>query len=247
MFSKRLAMDAIHACRVAMQPREEHAANVSFFECEESDTQAVVLDSDKCITIAYRATEVDEKQDILTDLKFRKVRPLLHHSMNTIHRGMLSGMESLFSPLALRVQEAHNAGKSVNIAGHSLGGGEGTIFANMAQREGYRIDSVYTYGTPRTHSWSASARFNDILYTRTYSFFNHRDPVPSLPPARWNFQHCGNIGYFNRAGNLLWNPNPLRIAWDRAKGFGKDIVKEGIQWWDYHGLDRYERLISLLQ
>jgi hypothetical protein len=250
LFDYGTARRALHACDCAMQypivPEFENDSDFAaeFYEHKESDTQAIVIERETTVTAAYRATETDRIRDILTDIALRKARPDLHFSIGKLHGGFLRGMESLFVPLSMRAEQAKKDGKSFHVAGHSLGAAEGQIFANVAQNEGYWIDSVYTFGTPRSHSWISAARYDALLRTRTFSFLNHRDPVCVLPCARWNFAHVGSLCYFDRRGEPLWNPNTLKVLSDRAVGCIFDAMRSGIQTFAYHSLDEYTRRIE---
>lgn len=245
-FSAQVALNAIHACRVAMKypEHEQGDHDIAFYDDEKTGTQAVAIESESDITIAYRATETGELKDILTDIRFHKIKLETERHLGEMHRGFLGGTLSLFDPLYDRAETVHASGKNIRIAGHSLGAAEGHVFANIAASRGLPIKSIYTFGSPRSHAIPASWKYNERLFTRTYSFINHRDPVCCLPPSQWNYKHVGQLCYFDRSGNPHWSPNALAVSANRLVGLVADLRTDGIQTFLYHSLELYEELIA---
>ncbi len=138
-------------------------------------TQAILITTEKFITLAFRGTESKSIKDIKADAKATTTKC---DSGGNIH----SGFQQAFEEVALDIQNTLNeqalASKPLFITGHSLGGALATIAAKKLHHVG-GIASCYTFGSPRVgdENWIANIK------TPLYRLVNAADCVTMMPPS----------------------------------------------------------------
>jgi hypothetical protein len=161
------------------------------FDC--NGTQAILLSTDKFITLAFRGTESTSIKDIKSDTKATTTNC---ETGGKIH----SGFKEAFEEVGLDIQKVLNkdcyADKQLLITGHSLGGALATIASKkLAHKAG--IAACYTFGSPRVgdEDW-----ISDIK-TPLYRVVNASDCVTMMPPGNgtisfvtWLVQFIPHIG-----------------------------------------------------
>ena len=138
-------------------------------------TQAILVETNEFIVLAFRGTEATSIKDIKTDARARMVAC---GTGGRIHEGF----QAAFGKVALAVQKQLNqeslGTKPLFITGHSLGGALATIAARELSHQG-GIAACYTYGSPRVgdDEWVASMK------APVYRLVNAADGVTMLPPS----------------------------------------------------------------
>ena len=121
--------------------------------------------------IAFRGS-VDEA-DWIADMQGW---PSKHPQLGYCHSGFLTGMEDVYSELAMAV----SPDRPFAITGHSLGAARALILAGLFAVRGPKPLMVVTFGTPRP----GMAKLSNILNTGGFfikHFKNGPDPVAEVP------------------------------------------------------------------
>lgn len=140
---------------------------------DSNGTQAILISTNKFITLAFRGTESTSIKDIKSDAKAITTKC---DSGGNIH----SGFKEAFEEVAIEIQSTLNQEEFVNkplfITGHSLGGALATI---AAKKLNHRIASCYTFGSPRVgdEDWISNIK------APLYRVVNAADCVTMMPPS----------------------------------------------------------------
>ena len=142
---------------------------------DRSGTQAMLVESQKFIVLAFRGTEATSVKDIKTDLK-AKTTPC--KTGGKIHIGFQEAYEKVAVDIQAKINEPQFQNKPLFITGHSLGGALAMIAAKKLTHQG-GIAACYTFGAPRVgdEEW-----ISDIK-APVYRLVNSADCVPMLPPG----------------------------------------------------------------
>ena len=98
--------------------------------------------------------------------------------------------------------QAQGASPLVRITGHSLGGALASVCAVHLYQKGVHLDSVVTFGSPRTGNPSFAQWYDRVVYNFTrYAFrvTHYRDPIIHLPPINYfiSFRHVPREVFFS--------------------------------------------------
>lgn len=156
-----------------------------FFDVNE--TQGFVAHNAEVVMVAFRGTE--SLGDWLGNLRLLATpRPY-----GKVHSGFLGGYLAVKDNIHGAFSTANAANKRVLVTGHSLGGALASI---MAAESPVTIESIYTFGQPRT----GNEDFKQVLAEKSYfRFVNDDDIVPRVPPG---YVHAGRLIHFDSQGNL---------------------------------------------
>ncbi len=235
---------------------------------DSNGTQAILISTDKFITLAFRGTESTSIKDIKSDAKAITTKC---DSGGNIH----SGFKQAFEEVAIEIQSMLNQDefldKPLFITGHSLGGALATIAAKKLNHNG-GIASCYTFGSPRVgdEEW-----ISDIK-APLYRVVNAADCVTMMPPSSdtisfvsWilgfipqvgksirsfllskfgGYLHGGNMRYLTNCTNgdydsvkLLYSVtvfHRIRMLWVRAWKWNKPLAD--------HSISIYRKKLSIV-
>ncbi|ACJ31129.1 Lipase family protein [Shewanella piezotolerans WP3] len=142
---------------------------------DSNGTQAILISTDKFITLAFRGTESTSVKDIKSDAKATTTKC---DSGGNIH----SGFKQAFEEVAIEIQHTLNQDEFKNkplfITGHSLGGALATIAAKKLKHTG-GMASCYTFGSPRV----GDEKWISNIKTPLYRVVNAADCVTMMPPG----------------------------------------------------------------
>lgn len=138
-------------------------------------TQAILISTDKFITIAFRGTESTSIKDIKADAKAITTKCA---SSGNIHSGFKAAYEEVSQDIQKAINQAQYADKPLFITGHSLGGALATIASKRLTHQS-GIAACYTYGSPRVgdEEWITNIK------TPLYRLVNAADCVTMMPPG----------------------------------------------------------------
>jgi triacylglycerol lipase len=142
---------------------------------DSNGTQAILISTDKFITLAFRGTESTSIKDIKSDTKATTTKC---DSGGNIHSGFKAAFEEVASEIQSTLNREAFANKTLFITGHSLGGALATIAAKKLNHTG-GIASCYTFGSPRVgdEDWISNIK------TPLYRIVNAADCVTMMPPS----------------------------------------------------------------
>ncbi|KZV63744.1 alpha/beta-hydrolase [Peniophora sp. CONT] len=153
--------------------------------------------SKNTIVVAHEGTDPTQFESDLTDLNF-----VLDDLDSTLFPGAASGAQvhSGFADeqaktatdilASVKSLLSAHSGASVTTIGHSLGGALAeldSLYLSLNLPSGTKISGV-TFGTPRVGNPDYATYFDSAVsnFTRVN---NQQDPIPTLPPADFGFQH----------------------------------------------------------
>jgi hypothetical protein len=137
-------------------------------------TQAFLAEriSDKMAVLAFRGTEKDRIEDILTDLNAR----FYHDEKGAkIHNGFYKAFQAVESHIRGKVKSLND--HSVYVTGHSLGGALALIATRALNSD--NLAACYAFGSPKV----GSEEFDDDIKPPIYRVVNAFDIVPLSPPT----------------------------------------------------------------
>lgn len=181
-FSKELALKLVHLSLDSYFQFTYKKDNKSFLLYEEKDSQYLLF-----------AGSYDIK-DWMENTEFVKVE---RDGMGWLHNGFADYFDELKKEIIQRI----NPGKKLYIGGHSLGGAISCICALYLHNKGFKIESVYTFGMPRTGNKEWKNRFKDSKIEH-YRIVNAKDIVTTVP--KLFYWHLDKEIHINRKGFFTW-------------------------------------------
>jgi triacylglycerol lipase len=178
--------------------------NTDFFDFDGAQCYAVWNDEE--YVLCFRGTEPTELSDIAADLNALPDKAVVG---GYVHNGFQNELEKIWSDVYRKTEEIRGSRKFY-ICGHSLGGAMATI---AASRFKYRVDCLYTYGSPR----AGTKGFVKNVVCTHYRHVNNNDAVPTVPPALFGYRHHGTLRYINHYGNIRKN-TPWQRFKDKIRG-----------------------------
>ena len=161
-------------------------------------TQCIIASTASSIYIAFRGTQVNRIEDILSDIEVVPTRAY----GGKVHHGFYKAYRRIRSKLLAKIK-MHNSketNKPIFICGHSLGGAIASIAAYDLTSLNYTVQGVYTAGQPRVGNQAFAESYAALVKDRTYRFANVEDIIPSIPPKKvpvfnYEYQHVGKKIY----------------------------------------------------
>lgn len=159
-------------------------------------TQAILISSNKAITLAFRGTEATSVKDIKSDLRATTTKC---DSGGNIHSGFKDAFEQVEREIQKTLNKQEFAHKPLFITGHSLGGALATIAAKKLKHAA-GIAACYTFGAPRVgdEEWISNIK------TPLYRVVNAADAVTMMPPGSDAISAVGGLlGFIPQVGKKI--------------------------------------------
>ena len=157
-----------------------NAAGLQSKFLKSGSTDCYIAWEDAFVIVAFRGTEPDEWEDILTDAMLR----LVPWRTGSVHRGFKQAMDAIWPVLEAELKTLSN-GRTVWFCGHSLGAALATLAADRYAK----TRGVCTFGCPRVGDRAFAAGFNARLATSSLRYVNNHDIVTHVPPPRFLYKH----------------------------------------------------------
>ena len=144
------------------------------FECEfvtADSTDCYVASQRDWVVVAFRGTEPDAWQDILTDVNI----VLVPWQTGLVHLGFKNAFD-LMRPALDPILKRLAPGRTLWFCGHSLGAALATLAADH-----YAARGVCTFGSPRVGDLVFANAFNKKLSGKTLRYVNDHDVVTHVP------------------------------------------------------------------
>ena len=174
------------------------------FEDKKTDTQGFLVIIEKELMIYFRGTEVEKKQDWITDIKCNQlVYP--YNNVNSkikVHNGFITAYKSVRGYVHNFIKMNRNNIEKITVLGHSLGGALAILCSIDIQYNFSEYSKelfVYTYGAPKVGNKEFVESYNKRMLNKNRIYLRN-DVVPKLPPLT-NYKHVG-ISYAIGP----WNP-----------------------------------------
>lgn len=159
-------------------------------------TQAILISTDKFITLSFRGTEATSIKDIKSDAK---ATITICDSGGNIHNGFQLAYEEVSLDIQNVLNQEQFATKPLFITGHSLGGALATIAAKKMKHSG-GMAACYTFGSPRV----GDDKWISNIKTPIYRIVNAADCVTMMPPGSDTITIISwLLGYIPRLGKNI--------------------------------------------
>ena len=154
--------------------KEIISGEVKTFDIVDTDTQAIIIPTEKFLILSFRGTESYE--DFYTYLD---EYPTKCRSGGFIHSGFMTSYESIESEITKYLDAKEFANMPLYITGHSLGGALAIVAAKRLKHKD-NIAACYTFGSPKVgdFDWVCTIK------TPIYRVVNSVDIVPFSPPCQ---------------------------------------------------------------
>jgi hypothetical protein len=163
---------------------------ITFFTCGQFRGFVALLD--KATVLAFRGTQ--NIGNCLTDADTLLVPQSPYPGR--VHCGFAEAVEQVWPQVRQLLGTPSHCG-ALWLTGHSLGAAMATLASVRLTHEGYKVRSVYTYGSPR----AGDRLFHDSYCLPNYRFVNNNDLVPHLP-FRWCYKHVGKLRLVDGEGQF---------------------------------------------
>ncbi len=159
------------------------------------DAQAFVIANQKAIFIAFRGTQGDSLEDIVTNMDNRLVPCTFGH----IYQGFYDTSQVILADIFKTVQDFQDNNQLIYLTGHSQGGALAMLTARLLGEQMPQLNGVYTFGQPKIGDMLFSANFDMIFPTGVFRLVNVGDSVVDNPPSLY---HAGICVQLDENGNI---------------------------------------------
>lgn len=142
------------------------------FNCNGTQAFLAKRESDKMVILAFRGTQKEDPQDIITDLEANFYQD---GKGVKIHDGFYRAFQCVESDIKNAVEGLNEY--SLYVTGHSLGGALALIATRALNSD--NLAACYTYGSPKV----GDEEFGDEIKPPIYRVVNAYDIVPFSPPT----------------------------------------------------------------
>ncbi|MEM1135680.1 MAG: lipase family protein [Bacteroidota bacterium] len=200
-------------------------------------TQAFVAANEKHVVVAFRGTEANQLEDIITDLKVH----FTPTKYGKLHSGFYHATKIVIDEICDTVAAFRNQHQSLWITGHSLGAALATIAIAFLQDAKQYVNGLYTFGQPRVGDEAFAEKFNIRFKNRTFRIVNNSDIVTRVPMRSLGYSHIGTHIYLDNEEALHIDKN---LTWwfgftDRIKGRIETFKNTGFDDVSDHAMDNY--------
>lgn len=167
---------------------------------ESGSTECYIAWQDAFVIVAFRGTEPDEWEDILTDAMIA----LVPWRTGTVHCGFKQGVDAIWPALEAELNTL-STGRTVWFCGHSLG----AALATLAAAQYPKTRGVCTFGCPRVGDRAFAAGVNARLGARSLRYVNNHDVVTHVPPPLFAYRHVDVRRFIAPDGTISGTPPSL--------------------------------------
>ncbi|BCX88968.1 triacylglycerol lipase [Methylomarinovum tepidoasis] len=211
---------------------------------DKNGTQGYLAANDHMVLIAFRGTEPHDLRDILTDVNV----VLTPGPVGQVHYGFLRALNGVWEPIEQWLQSVYRD-QPIWLCGHSLGAALATLAtARLAFDPAFdfRLQGLYTFGSPRVGNEVFADRFNQRCRRITFRFRNNNDVVTRVPVPGifgWDYRHVGRLCHFDARGRLRFSMSWWEMLLDRLRGHLDDLGKPGTDGMKDHAMTAYLRCL----
>ena len=230
--------------------KEIISGEVKTFDIVDTDTQAIIIPTEKFLILSFRGTESYE--DFYTYLK---LFPTKCRSGGFIHSGFMTSYESIESEITKYLDAKEFANMPLYITGHSLGGALAIVAAKRLKHKD-NIAACYTFGSPKVgdFDWVCTIK------TPIYRVVNSVDLVPSAPPCLClkdfkGYFDCGDMRWLSDCSpenyedvklsphiSTLWS---IRLTLKRGKFTCGSLFRTAKKFVTEHGISIYRKKLAI--
>ena len=231
-------------------------------------TEAILVEHPNFIALAFRGTEINQVQDLITD---GNIATTPSDVGGKVHTGFSKAYEAVGSQIQAVLDNEKYANKPLFITGHSLGGALATLATRRLVHQG-GIAACYTFGSPRVGNTAWVSEMRNAVYR----VVNAADFVTVTPPSglmisslsgilqfvpkfgdtlkrRINdfggYMHCGNMRYLTNCKKGTYEDVQLLYSVDipyRIKGFLARKMRRWSKPLTDHSISIYRKKLFLI-
>jgi triacylglycerol lipase len=166
-----------------------------------TDTNGFMAVKDNVLVLSFRGTS--GFKNFLTDGGIRRVRT--DWAAGRVHHGFKSALDAVWPQITSNLGPPQAQPKDIWLTGHSLGAALAQLAALRLTKAGYRVRSVFTFGTPRIGDMEFVADYDRRLGPLSFPHINARDVVTRVPPSALGFHATASakIRQFTGPGHEL--------------------------------------------
>lgn len=208
-----------------------HRADWDFDRISGESTQCLRFESSTAIILAFRGTRIEGFNDPLCGGKFYAtnwrdvVTDLTFISQDigggrSVHKGFDQALDPVFGRIEAAAGKATASQKKIWCTGHSLGAALATLAADRLSK--YRVQGLYTYGSPRVGN---NVFVNSFPVSNTHRFVHHCDVITTVPPEGI-YVHVGRLRYITADARILETveKGDLLTSLREGLGFVRELV-----------------------
>jgi triacylglycerol lipase len=244
-FDFATALRCAKACAASYElgPFPSHEPVPIVIQERHTDTQGFIQRYDNVNLIAFRGST--SLRDWLTDAQFRMTTADRGSENVRVHRGFWAAIQSVWDDIDKILIKDFD--KPIIVTGHSLGGALAILCAWLLRNQGYRVESVYTFGQPRVGNKAFARNYDRSLRERTFRFIKGEDVVPRVPGWLLGYRHCGVRMFISSiTDELEVHPSLWLMAASDLFGLCESwVIRKELSMLTHHGINRYlEHLVS---
>lgn len=173
--------------------------------------------SDRTRLLAFRGTQPDDLNDLLSDLNFPPVD--WPESDGQVHAGFALAARSLLLAVRQWLAAPEAAQDTLVITGHSLGAAIATLMAATLQPA-----LLVTLGSPRVGNATFTAALTANV--RGVRYVDCADIVTQVPPTVLGYTHAYPPSYITAKGGLVEHPTEALMAMDRRQAKAAYLLQQ---------------------
>jgi triacylglycerol lipase len=169
-----------------------------------TDARGFMARMDGAIAIVFQGTNTLEDwiddADVLT-LPFR--------DKGAVHSGFLLWLDSVWTVMTDQLEQWRGGGRTLWIAGHSLGGALALLATaslrfpvNTGTSTPTPVAGVYTFGQPRVGTRAFAQACDGDFGQYNFRFVNNEDIVPRIPPRLLGYWHTQEVEFIDANGAI---------------------------------------------
>ena len=229
--------NATYADDMLANLKAEDPEFIQTYPFSDGNTQAVVVEHQRYICIAFRGT--DEAKDWIDNINIAKTN--INETECETHEGFLNHFNAVWQDIEAKCNDLiATHPRPVFFTGHSLGGAVATIASARWALDGDRqFTSTYTFGQPRAITLKSSRLLNASFGNRFFRFHNNNDIVSRVPTRLRGFSHIGQFIYIDKDKELHTEVGFWYRFQDQIRGAIEAIKEKGLDFFTDHDMNQY--------
>jgi len=186
------------------------------------DTQCFVMANKKNIIVVFRGS--DSKSDWFAN--FQAVRDPGPLKGTKAHEGFQDALFPAVISLTNVIDKFRTNKQKICLTGHSLGGAQCLLYAGMLIENGYDVDGIYTFASPRPADRNFSNQLKKYMKKNKSPHFrvvNTGYVVPHVPPEPF-FSHTGERIILKDDERLVEKSSWLEQQYEAVKAFADKVA-----------------------